>query len=914
MDTTVRALNLTRGNGVMQVRAQAAEDKGGWDRDPVLLSLNPRRGPQAGGTQLTIRGQHLHTGSNISVFVGDQPCPIQEPVCPEAIVCHTTPQAVPGEAAVRVVFGHAQRTLRTSPFLYTADPQLLAAEPSTSFWGGGRLIRVQGSSLDVVQRPLLSVWLETPAEALASGELARPQDPKPRRSCGVAAADPQACIQFPGGLLQCSTVCTVNSSSLLLCLNPAVPGGACPSRVFLALDNVLVNFAHASGDQDFRYQPNPHLAPLSRHGPTWPFRLKPGHVLDVEGEGLNLVISKEEVRVCIGAGECLVKTLTLTHLYCEPPPRAPRSANGFGSLPQFEVQMGNVRLALRPVQYEAEPALAAFPVAAQVGLGMGAAVLIASVLLLTLTYRHKSKQALRDYRKVLVQLENLEIGVGDQCHKEFTDLSSDLEASGIPFLDYRTYTEPVFFPGHGGCPLQPLPDGPEEEGRRSTMHQGLTQLSNLLNSKLFLLTLICTLEGQPGFSQQDRCHVASLLSLVLHSKLKYLTDILRTLLSDLAAHYVDKNPKLMLRRMETMAEKLLTNWLAIRLYAFLRMVAGEPLYMLFRAIKYQVDKGPMDAVTGKAKWTLNDSHLLWEDMDFRPLTLTVLVGPGAGGAVGSGGEQRVLARVLDTYMVTQVKEKVLDQVYKGTPFSQRPSVHTLDLEWCSGLAGHLTLSDEELTSVTQNHWKRLNTLQHYKVPDGATVGLIPQRHNGGAVSQSLAQSCSSGENTPMLEDGDEDGVRLWHLVKATEEPEGIKPWRSSLREREQARAKAVPEIYLTRLLFMKGRGARGGRGRADCTVGKPGPGGVAAGTPRPLREAGGSASQPAPHAPRPPQPRPVHASISALSPDGVGAPGAPRPLHALTRTPPPDAVSAPWRALPSTRHAPNPMRPAPRCS
>lgn len=37
-----------------------------------------------------------------------------------------------------------------------------------------------------------------------------------------------------------------------------------------------------------------------------------------------------------------------------------------------------------------------------------------------LDYRHKSKQALRDYQKVLVQLENLEIGVGDQCRKEFT--------------------------------------------------------------------------------------------------------------------------------------------------------------------------------------------------------------------------------------------------------------------------------------------------------------------------------------------------------------------------------------------------------------------------------------------------------------------------------------------------------------
>lgn len=62
------------------------------------------------------------------------------------------------------------------------------------------------------------------------------------------------------------------------------------------------------------------------------------------------------------------------------------------------------------------------------------------------------------------------------------------------------------------------------------------------------------------------------------------------------------------------------------------------------------------------------------------------------------------------------------------------------------------------------------------------------------------QTCVCAE-TPMLEDADEGGVRLWHLVKASEEPELPKHRRGSLRERE--RAKAIPEIYLTRLLSMK---------------------------------------------------------------------------------------------------------------
>lgn len=86
---------------------------------------------------------------------------------------------------------------------------------------------------------------------------------------------------------------------------------------------------------------------------------------------------------------------------------------------------------------------------------------------------------------------------------EMTDLSSDLEASGIPFLDYHTYAERVFFPGHGSCPLQPALEGPGEEGRRAPVRQGLTQLSNLLNSKLFLLTVRAAGAGRgPGRAQR----------------------------------------------------------------------------------------------------------------------------------------------------------------------------------------------------------------------------------------------------------------------------------------------------------------------------------------------------------------------------------------------------------------------------
>uniref|UniRef100_A0A8C6J3P2 Plexin-B1 n=1 Tax=Melopsittacus undulatus TaxID=13146 RepID=A0A8C6J3P2_MELUD len=591
--------------------------------------------------------------------------------------------------------------------------------------------------------------------------------------------------------------CLVNSSYLILCKTPAI--NLLLRSVHIKLEFILDNLSfdfNSLHPMPFSYEVNPILKPLNAEDPAKPYRHKPGSVISVEGENLDLAISKDEVMAMIGEGICVVKTLTRNHLYCEPPSEQPAPRHpSIMAHPFLQVQMGNLNFLLGRVQYDTESQLT-FPLEAQIGLGVGASFVALIVLVIVFIYRRKSKQALRDYKKVQIQLENLETSVRDRCKKEFTDLmtemmdlTSDLVGTGIPFLDYKSYAERIFFPGHRESPLQRDLDIPE--CRRQTVEQGLVQLSNLLNSKLFLTKFIHTLEIQRTFSPRDRAYVASLLTVSLHGKLEYFTDILKTLLNDLVEQYVAKNPKLMLRRTETVVEKLLTNWMSICLYAFDSV--GEPLYMLFRGIKHQVDKGPVDWVTGKAKYTLNDNRLLREDLEYRTLTLNALTqaGVAAGGAEDSQG---ISAKVLDCDTITQVKEKILDQIYKGTPYCHRPDPDTLDLEWRSGLAGHLILSDEDVTSVVQGTWKRLNTLQHYKVPDGATVALVPQ----------LTVICKQllGSETPMLEDADEGGIKLWHLVKPTEEPELPKHRRGSLRDRE--RAKAIPEIYLTRLLSMKG--------------------------------------------------------------------------------------------------------------
>lgn len=74
---------------------------------------------------------------------------------------------------------------------------------------------------------------------------------------------------------------------------------------------------------------------------------------------------------------------------------------------------------------------------------------------------------------------------------EMEDHTNDLSEGRIPFLDYKTYTDRVFF--------LPSKDGANDvmitgklnipEARRATVVQALNQFSNLLNSKTFLITV-----------------------------------------------------------------------------------------------------------------------------------------------------------------------------------------------------------------------------------------------------------------------------------------------------------------------------------------------------------------------------------------------------------------------------------------
>lgn len=55
----------------------------------------------------------------------------------------------------------------------------------------------------------------------------------------------------------------------------------------------------------------------------------------------------------------------------------------------------------------------------------------------------------------------------------------------------------------------------------------------------------------------------------------------------------------------------------------LQECAGEPLFSLFCAIKQQMEKGPIDSITGEARYSLSEDKLIRQQIDYKTLVSTL---------------------------------------------------------------------------------------------------------------------------------------------------------------------------------------------------------------------------------------------------------------------------------------------------
>uniref|UniRef100_A0A182MEQ8 Sema domain-containing protein n=1 Tax=Anopheles culicifacies TaxID=139723 RepID=A0A182MEQ8_9DIPT len=679
-----------------------------------------------------------------------------------------------------------------SVYNYTVDPKIMQIKPLKSFLSGGRMMTVHGTNLDAIQLPEIEVYLNderlnrSTCTVLNSNQMECPSPSvreawamlqqqqtllrnlsvapgdysPPRMLSGFVSADgrsvpiqqqpPTASVPM---LLPSQYSLTSTSGPLGTAAAPMSPFHPSEQQLQLLLqinflmDSVLSVRNLPKHFQNLRsgivyvedpvYQPFPNTVKMYK-----------GDTLVIEGEHLNAASDETDVNVTIGMAQCNVTSLAPTQLVCTPPLEqpAPTDENGVPTvkdLPLVVVRVGrNLRFPIGFIKYDLIKPYAVSHIL--FGIIVSGIFFVLFLLGILFIYRRKSTLAEREYKRIQIQMDTLESNVRMECKQAFaelqtdmTDLTADLESSGTPTLDLVNYVMKVFFPGVSDHPVL-LANGAKLHGhhhhghphhghhghphQRTNYDQAMVMFEQLINNRVFLLLFIDTLEAQKTFTIRDKVNVASLLMIVLMNQMDYVTDILKSLLLRLIDKSVmTKHPQLMLRRTESVVEKMLTNYMALCMYDYLRNYAGNSLFLLYKAIKHQIEKGLVDAVTHDARYSLSEDRLLREQIMHSVVTLHI---------IQDDLDEKVQCKVLDCDTISQVKSKVLDALFKNTPFSLRPSVHDLDLEWRHGRGGHLVLRDEDVTTKSVHGWKRLNTLAHYGVKESAVMSLVARPHDG----------------------------------------------------------------------------------------------------------------------------------------------------------------------------------------
>ncbi|XP_063490611.1 plexin-A3 isoform X4 [Symphalangus syndactylus] len=729
---------------------------------PTFDQVSPSRGPASGGTRLTISGSSLDAGSRVTVTVRDSECQFVRRDA-KAIVCISPVSTLgPSQAPITLAIDRANISSSGVIYTYTQDPTVTRLEPTWSIINGSTAITVSGTHLLTVQEPRVRA-------------------------------------KYRG--IETTNTCQVINDTAMLCKAPGIflgrpqprAQGEHPDEFGFLLDHVQT--ARSLNRSSFTYYPDPSFEPL---GPSGVLDVKPGSHVVLKGKNLIPAAagsSRLNYTVLIGGQPCSL-TVSDTQLLCDSPSQTGRQP--------VMVLVGGLEFWLGTLHISAERALT---LPAMMGLAVGGGLLLLAITAVLVAYKRKTQDADRTLKRLQLQMDNLESRVALECKEAFAELQTDIneltnhmDEVQIPFLDYRTYAVRVLFPGIEAHPVLKELDTPPN------VEKALRLFGQLLHSRAFVLTFIHTLEAQSSFSMRDRGTVASLTMVALQSRLDYATGLLKQLLADL----IEKNlqsknhPKLLLRRTESVAEKMLTNWFTFLLHKFLKECAGEPLFLLYCAIKQQMEKGPIDAITGEARYSLSEDKLIRQQIDYKTLTLHCMCPENEGSA-------QVPVKVLNCDSITQAKDKLLDTVYKGIPYSQRPKAEDMDLEWRQGRMTRIILQDEDVTTKMECDWKRLNSLAHYQVTDGSLVALVPKQVSAYNMAnsftftrslsryESLLRTASSPDSlrsrAPMITPDQETGTKLWHLVKNHDHADHREGDRGS---------KMVSEIYLTRLLATKG--------------------------------------------------------------------------------------------------------------
>eukprot|EP00094_Tigriopus_californicus_P013015 TCALIF_12585-PA protein Name:"Similar to plexB Plexin-B (Drosophila melanogaster)" AED:0.06 eAED:0.06 QI:0/0/0/0.75/0/0.25/4/0/1650 len=757
---------------------------------PVLKSLVPTSGPIQGGTFILFGGINFnvdksegrHNAKLKKLFLGDQQCLNVTVVNISTVACVSPPMDQAGR--VSIGFGDDAQSSHVNELTFDyLDVALSRAHPTKGPISGGTLISIQGRNIDAGHNT--SVYLDEMIcsivrrsrpfknelnEALIECET--PQVPYPRTTKSLKVVIDAAVAEIPfqfefapnptiqrikplkaykhggrsitfhgdgfwvlnrvqmsvlmnGNQSILSPPCSVISNRYVECTSPRiVTADVSDDAIITAHVGLVDDGARAiqklnSWEESIvQFVPNPKLV-------SWrnPIKLYPGDILVLEGQNLAQAAHKDDFVVLLNDSACNVTTLTDSHLACVPPSSAPDGSTE-------KVRLFSVKVVL-----------------------LGQMNFTLGLVKLHLT----DEEELSSY----AQFEGL--------------VSPEIVGAAGAALALLTFISVVFI-----LILRHKSSEKEREYKRIQIQMDL--LENNVRS-----------ECKQAFAelQTDMSEMSAVD--INRSQVPFLDefDSIDRFLQVRPTGSIPRHAKILPNyHSEPIAlrfQKLLTDGFGLSQFVDMceyqlnpeeqRAIANS----LSKAIRCQVEKGPIDMMTNLAKYSLSADGLLQTVSPYSHIICLVLQ---------RDLEDAYEIKVLDCDSISQVKRKILDQVYKSTPFSLRPTILDVDLEWQCNEEAHIILQDIDLTSKQlatsaerpgfRQPITLVNNLQHYGVGSKAVVSLVPKIH----------KKLTSPAPTSHLQEN------------------GMNPHQEHLSPRSPTSPmigrRAIPEVYLTRLLSTKG--------------------------------------------------------------------------------------------------------------
>ncbi|KAH7725496.1 PLX-2 protein [Aphelenchoides avenae] len=693
---------------------------------PVILSFTPESGPEEGGTVVEIRGRDL--GSRIQdvqgrVFVAGSKCHVTDYQISVRILCVLEKGTAAGP--VRVTIGKTgKRSVESSTMFHFRSPTPRSVYPVFGPISGGTQLSIYGDNLHVGSN--VSVHLDNlPCQVLPEGS----------NFDSVLSAKMYllAGVDSPTEVVSELGDCQIHNSSHMHCRSPRLLLSATHRKSTYARWPVGFVMDGVRAVQNLGYRVQLTTVPDPQFSPFKGVKMQsPDQPLIIRGNYLSQAATIEEYMITVGTERCQVFMLEAHEVLCRLPDVQPSATDDAGvelsdGRPLVVVHVGALRAELGMLEYDLSGNdLFRLNRMRLVLIALSAVgVLGAVTLLVFLLWRRRSSEHDRVYKRIQLQLEQMECSVRNECKQAFaelqtdilTDLKATIDDTGIPYHDraefvsrllFRDSTDAAILNGYGGGGMSIY---------SSQLPMALAQFDSLLWNRQFLVVLVQMAESDQSITTSERSTLSSLLIVALSRNMVYCTDVILLLLSQhIERNANGKHPHLLFRRSESLVEKLFQHWLTICLFSYLQSATGpgRNFFVLYKALKCQIEKGPVDSVTGNARYSLSEQNLLREPVEAEIVTLLVIPADGFDQAP-------VTCKVLDCDTISQVKSKLIDLLYRNQPFSTRIATDQFDLEWKCPRRGCILLLDDDRPQIKGQ--KKLNTVAYYDIPNNALLTM-----------------------------------------------------------------------------------------------------------------------------------------------------------------------------------------------